>query len=167
MPELVTINAGRVVLLPLQPEEIDAEWNAMVAGDEIAVNGRPGEAAFRARLARSGQLVDGWLDLAIDVGGRAGGRIQTFAPADRSEEPSTYNIGIGLHPPARGQGYAADALSAFAGWLFESAGGDEGRGQSRREKPGDAASLPPARLAPGRPGRRRGRECLLFVAPAT
>ncbi|HEX6151569.1 GNAT family N-acetyltransferase [Nocardioides sp.] len=164
--ELVTITAGRVTLRPLRPEEIDAEWEAMAAGDEVAQNGIPDEATFRARLARSGQLTDGWLDLAIDVGAQAVGRIQTFVPSDRIDEPSTYNIGIGLHPPARGQGFAAEALAAFSGWLFESAGATrvEGRTDSRNQ----AMQRVFHRLGWVQDGQvlDGGREWLLFVAPS-
>ena len=70
----------------------------------------------------TGQMVDGWLDLAIDVNGIASGRIQTFVPADRREDPTTYNIGILLRPAARGRGYGAEALDAFTRWLREHAG---------------------------------------------
>ena len=60
--ELITIPAGRVLLRPFQAEEVDAEWDAMVHADELTLGGPPDEARFRARLARSGQMVDGWLD---------------------------------------------------------------------------------------------------------
>ncbi|MGH3348574.1 MAG: GNAT family N-acetyltransferase [Nocardioides sp.] len=165
MSEPVTITAGRVVLRPLRSEEIDAEWAAMVAGDDVAVNGVPDEATFRARLARSGRMVEGWLDLAIDVAGHAVGRIQTFVPPDRADDPSTYNIGIGLHPPARGQGHAAEALEAFTRWLFETAGAArvEGRTDARNQ----AMQRVFHRLGWVQDGRvvDGGREWLLFAAP--
>jgi len=44
----------------------------------------PQEAAFKARLRRSGHLEDGWLDLAIDLDGVSIGRIQTFVPPGRA-----------------------------------------------------------------------------------
>jgi [ribosomal protein S5]-alanine N-acetyltransferase len=163
--EPVTITASRVVLRPLRPEEIDAEWAAMVAADEVVVNGIPDEATFRERLARSGQMVGGWLDLAIDVDGQAVGRIQTFVPADRADQPSTYNIGIGLHPPARGHGYASEALEAFTRWLFEGAGATrvEGRTDPRNQEMqrvfGRLGWTLDGRVVDG------GREWLLFTAP--
>jgi hypothetical protein len=47
----------------------------------------PQEAAFKARLRRSGHLDDGWLDLAIDLDGVSIGRIQTFGPPRESWRP--------------------------------------------------------------------------------
>jgi len=163
--EPVTITAGNVALRPLRPEEIDAEWAAMVAGDDVAVNVVPDEATFRARLERSGQMLDGWLDLAIDVSGHAVGRIQTFVPADRVDEPSTFNIGIGLHPPARGHGYAAEALDAFSRWLFESCGA--ARVEGRTDERNQAMQRVFTRLGWTQDGRvvDGGREWLLFTAP--
>ena len=79
----IRICGSRLVLRALRPDEIDAEWRAMVAADPMAIAELPDEASFRARLQRSGQLDDGWLDLAIDVGGVSVGRIQTFVPPGR------------------------------------------------------------------------------------
>ena len=165
LSEPVTITTGRVVLRPLRPEEIDAEWAAMVAGDDVAVNVVPDEATFRARLARSGRMLDGWLDLAIEVAGQAVGRIQTFVPPDRVDQASTYNIGIGLHPPARGQGHAAEALEAFTRWLFEHAGAT--RVEGRTDPRNRAMQRVFHRLGWVLDGRvvDGGREWLLFTAP--
>jgi hypothetical protein len=76
----VAIRGDRLVLRALRPAEVDAEWQAMVAegSGPRASSFPPDEAAFRARLARSGQSHDGWLDLAIDLDGTSIGRIQTF-----------------------------------------------------------------------------------------
>ena len=65
---------------PLRASEIDEEWQAMVDADPMAVAELPDESRFRARLRRSGRLVDGQLDLAIDLDGALIGRIQTFVP---------------------------------------------------------------------------------------
>jgi len=96
---------------------------AMLAGaDDPVVSGvLPDEAAFRARLAWSGQLRDGWLDLAIDLDGTSIGRIQTFVPRGRALPPGTFDVGIGLREPARGKGYGREALTLLTGWLFEHA----------------------------------------------
>lgn len=165
MSQPVTITAGRVVLRPLRPEEIDAEWAAMVAGDDVAVSTVPDEATFRARLGRSGWMLDGWLDLAIDVAGQGVGRIQTFVPPDRVDEASTYNIGIGLHPAARGRGHASEALEAFTGWLFETAGAR--RVEGRTDPRNDAMQRVFHRLGWVQDGwvEDGGREWLLFAAP--
>jgi RimJ/RimL family protein N-acetyltransferase len=110
-----------LVLRGLRPDEIDAEWQAMVTADPIAIADLPDEAKFRARLARSGQLHDGWLDLAVEVDGELAGRIQTFVPSDRSLEPGTFDLGIGLHGEMRGKGYGREAIALLTDWLFEQA----------------------------------------------
>jgi [ribosomal protein S5]-alanine N-acetyltransferase len=82
----------------------------------------PDEAEFRARLAMSGQLHDGTLDLAVDVDRQAAGRIQTFVPPYRVLAPGTFDLGIGLRDEARGKGYGREAVALLTDWLFEHAG---------------------------------------------
>jgi len=118
----VLIRGERLVLRRLRPEEIDSEWHQMVTSDPIAIAELPDETRFRARLARSGRMHDGWLDLAVDLDGTAIGRIQTFVPPHRPTPPDTYTIGIGLRSAERGKGYGREALALFTDWLFASAG---------------------------------------------
>ena len=118
----VVIRGQRLGLRSLRPAEIEAEWQAMVTADPVAVAELPDEAEFRARLSRSGQLRDGWLDLAVDVGGKSVGRIQTFVPPDRPLAPGTFDLGIGLQRDMRGQGYGREAVTLLTDWLFEHAG---------------------------------------------
>src|SRR4051794_16744919 len=113
----VTIPGERVTLRPLQPGEIDEQWLEMVNADPIATVALPDEMAFKARLARSGHLENRAIDLAIDADGSAIGRIQTFLPPDRVDQPGVFNVGIGLRSEYRGCGYAFDALQAFTRWL--------------------------------------------------
>jgi RimJ/RimL family protein N-acetyltransferase len=115
------IRGPRLVLRALRPAEIEDQWQAMVTADPIAIAELPEEASFKARLRRSGHLVDGWLDLAIDLDGVAIGRIQTFVPAGRPLPPGTFEVGIGLAAAVRGQGYGREALTLLTGWLFEHA----------------------------------------------
>lgn len=121
MVEDVRIRGARLLLRALRADEIDAEWQAMVTSDPMAIAELPDEASFRARLQRSGRMHDGWLDLAIDLDGTLVGRIQTFVPPGRPLRPGTFDIGIGLRESARGRGYGREALTLFAGWLFEHA----------------------------------------------
>jgi RimJ/RimL family protein N-acetyltransferase len=118
----VLIRGQRVVLRGLRPGEIEAEWQAMVTASPVAIAELPDEAEFRARLAWSGELRDGWLDLAVDVGGKSVGRIQTFVPPDRPLAPGTFDLGIGLRADQRGQGYGREAVTLLTNWLFEHAG---------------------------------------------
>jgi RimJ/RimL family protein N-acetyltransferase len=117
----VRICGSRLVLRPLRPDEVDEEWRAMVAADPMAIAELPDEVSFKARLQRSGQLADGWLDLAIDVGGVSVGRIQTFVPPSRPLPAGTFEVGIGLRESARGKGYGREALALLTDWLFEQA----------------------------------------------
>lgn len=132
----IHIPGPRLLLRPLRPEEIDDEWRAMVSFDPIAIAELPDEAEFRARLARSGTLHDGWLDLGIDLDGRLIGRIQTFVPPAQPLPPGTYAVGIGLREARRGQGHGREALALFTGWLFDHAGAEV------VEAPTDPGNLP-------------------------
>jgi RimJ/RimL family protein N-acetyltransferase len=120
----VRISGSRLVLRAFRPDEIEAEWQAMLTADPMSVGELPDEARFKARLQRSGQLVDGWLDLAIDLDGVPIGRIQTFVPRERALPTGTFDVGIGLREDARGRGYGREALALFTGWLFEHAGAE-------------------------------------------
>jgi RimJ/RimL family protein N-acetyltransferase len=79
-------------------------------------------------------MQDGWLDLAIDLDGECIGRIQTFVPPSRPLPPGVYEVGIGLHASARGEGHGREALAIFTDWLFERAAA------ARVEAPTDPAN---------------------------
>ena len=120
----IEIRGPRLVLRALRAAEIDEEWQAMLDADPMAIAGLPDEPGFRARLRQSGQMVDGQLDLAIDLDGGLIGRIQTFVPPGRPLPPGTFDVGIGLREHARGRGYGREALALLTGWLFEHAGAE-------------------------------------------
>ena len=118
----VRIVGRRLVLRPLlTTEEIDEEWQAMVTADPMAIAELPDEDSFRSRLRRSGRLLDGWLDLAIDLDGVSIGRIQTFVPPGRPLPAGTFEVGIGLREQMRGNGYGREAVALLTDWLFEQA----------------------------------------------
>jgi RimJ/RimL family protein N-acetyltransferase len=117
----VVIRGERLLLRGFRADEIDTEWEAMLAANPASTPRPPREARFRARLARSGTLQDGWLDLAIDLAGISIGRIQTFVPPGRVIPPGTFEVGIVLRENIRGQGYGREALVLLTGWLFEHA----------------------------------------------
>jgi RimJ/RimL family protein N-acetyltransferase len=118
----IRIRGRRLVLRPLlTAEEIDEEWQAMVTADPMAIAELPDEDSFRSRLRRSGRLLDGWLDLAIDLDGVSIGRIQTFVPAGRTLPAGTFEVGIGLRQDTRGKGYGREAVALLTNWLFEQA----------------------------------------------
>jgi RimJ/RimL family protein N-acetyltransferase len=117
----VEIRGPRLLLRPLRDTEIDEEWQALVEADPMVIAALPDESEFRARLRRSGRLVDGQLDLAIDLDGALIGRIQTFVSPGRPLPSGTFDIGIGLREHAQGQGHGREALALLTGWLFEHA----------------------------------------------
>lgn len=117
----VRISGPRLLLRALRPDEIEAEWRAMVTADPMTIAELPEETSFKARLGRSGHLEEGWLDLAIDLDGVFIGRIQTFVPPDRPLAPGTFDVGISLRAEARRKGYGRQALELLTDWLFEHA----------------------------------------------
>jgi RimJ/RimL family protein N-acetyltransferase len=117
----VRIRGPRLLMRALRPDEIAAEWRAMVTADPMTIAELPEEAGFKARLGRSGHLEDGWLDLAIDVDGASVGRIQTFVPPGRPLPQGNYEVGISLRTEARNKGYGREALALLTDWLFEHA----------------------------------------------
>ncbi len=131
----VEIRGPRLLLRAIRPDEIDAEWQAMVESDPMAIASLPDEASFRARLRRSAQMHNGWLDLCVDLGGESIGRIQTFVPPGRPLDPGVFEVGIGLRDYARGKGYGREALALLTGWLFEHAAAQ------RVEAPTDPANV--------------------------
>jgi len=118
----IQIEGPTLVLRAIEPGEIEAEWQEMVNADPMTRTTPVDERAFKERLARSGELVEGWLDLAIDLDGVSLGRIQTFVPPGRSVPADCYWIGIGLHAAARGKGHGREAMVLLTDWLFRSAG---------------------------------------------
>jgi RimJ/RimL family protein N-acetyltransferase len=131
----IEIRGERLLLRPLRPAEIDEEWLAMRDADPMTIAELPGESDFRRRLERSGRMENGWLDLAIDLGGVAIGRIQTFVPPNRPLPPGVFEVGIGLRQAIRGKGYGREALALLTRWLFEHAGAE------RVEAPTDPANV--------------------------
>jgi RimJ/RimL family protein N-acetyltransferase len=117
----IEIRGPRLLLRALQASEIDEEWQAMVDADPRVIAELPDQEAFRARLRQSGRLVDGELDLAVDLDGALIGRIQTFVPPGRPLPPGTFEVGIGLREHAQGQGHGREALALLTRWLFEHA----------------------------------------------
>jgi RimJ/RimL family protein N-acetyltransferase len=132
----VRIQGPRLLLRAFQPGEIEAQWQAMVTADPMAIGQMPEETSFKARLRRSGRMVDGWIDLAIALDGVAVGHIQTFVPPGRPLPPGTYEVGISLQEGMRGQGYGREALALLTDWLFSRAAAEV------VEAPTDPANVP-------------------------
>jgi RimJ/RimL family protein N-acetyltransferase len=131
----IRIRGPRLLLRPLEPEEIERAWQDLLDLDPIAVAAPPDEAAFRSRLQRSGVLEGGSLDLAIDLGGEYIGRIQTFVVPHRRLPPGVFELGIGLREHARGSGHGTEAVTLLTDWLFREAGA------ARVQAPTDPANV--------------------------
>ena len=132
MDDGIPVRGKRLVLRAFRPEEIDQEWQAMVDSFPDSVPVPPDESVFRERLGRSGRLHQGWLDLAIDLGGTSIGRIQTYVPPHRELPSGVFEMGIALRADTRGKGYGTEAVELLTGWLFEHAGAEAVQGSTDR-----------------------------------
>jgi RimJ/RimL family protein N-acetyltransferase len=118
----VRIEGARVTLRPLAMSELDASLAAREAADPTVHPTKPDRERLRVRFERSGLLQDGALDLAIDVGGRRIGEIQTYRPPERELPEGAYEVGIMIDDPEqRGRGYGREAVELLVGWLFAEA----------------------------------------------
>lgn len=64
-------------------------------------------------------MIEGSLNLAVDLNGESIGRIQTFVPPHRQIPPGTFDLGIGLRSDKRGKGYGREAVTLLTDWLFK------------------------------------------------
>jgi ribosomal-protein-alanine N-acetyltransferase len=113
-----------IVLRPLRTEEFDAVREAQQRMFPIDQPTPATDRRLRRRIERSGQLVDGWLDLAIEVDGRLVGDIGARRP-NGALPPGVYELGISLFDEAdRGKGYGAEATELLTGHLFEAHGAE-------------------------------------------
>jgi RimJ/RimL family protein N-acetyltransferase len=104
-----------VVLRPFHLDELDA---FLAPRRGFGDGKRPRRDAIRRRLLRSGQLVGGFLDLAIEVEGRLVGDVQARQPP-RGLPPGVFEIGFGIYEAAdRRRGYGRDAVRLLVGYLF-------------------------------------------------
>ena len=121
-PQRIVIRGERVTLRPLRMDELDASWatrKRLHETDPTVMPVLPRHEALRERFERSGVMRDGAVDLAIDVGGRRIGEIQTYVPPTRAIEPGTYEVGIMIDDAAeRGRGIGTEATRLMVGWLF-------------------------------------------------
>src|SRR5262245_65243266 len=83
-----------------------------------------GERRLRRRVERSGELVDGWLDLGIEAEGRLVGDVGARCPRG-ALPPGVFEIGIELYDEAdRGKGYGGESVQLLTGHLFDVIGAD-------------------------------------------
>jgi RimJ/RimL family protein N-acetyltransferase len=79
---------------------------------------------MRRRIANSGRLVGGWLDLAIDADGSLVGEIDARHPP-RAMPPGVFELGIALFDEeVRGRGYGTEAIALLTAHLFAELGAE-------------------------------------------
>ncbi len=120
---MLRLEGKRVVLRPLRHDELDA---VLEARDRLDIGALPADARTRGRLRRrlasSGRLTRGHLDLAVETDGRLVGEIQARGSPAQTLPPGVFELGIVLYDSAdRGRGYGVEAVALLTGWLFEQA----------------------------------------------
>ncbi|MGH9186742.1 MAG: GNAT family N-acetyltransferase [Acidimicrobiales bacterium] len=119
-------------LRPFRPDEIEAAWTGLALQDEAAhprprpEDRRPWPSdSFRRRLAHSGTLWRGCLDLAIDRSAQLVGDIQARTAPKQTLPAGVFEMGVVLYRHHdRGRGYGREAVELLTGWLFEAAGAE-------------------------------------------
>jgi RimJ/RimL family protein N-acetyltransferase len=112
-----------VRLRPLRLEELDVLWAERLA--EMAERGdapRPGaKRRLRTRIERSGRLVNGFLEFAVEADGRFVGTVQARRP-ENAMPRGVFEIGIELLPEERGRGFGREAVQSMVELLFQTHG---------------------------------------------
>ena len=113
------LQGERVTLRALRADEFDLMHEAHHRLSPFDPPDPMKDQRLRERIARSGELVDGMLDLGIEVDGRLIGDVG--ARSGRSVmPPGVFEFGIEIYEDAdRGQGYGAEATSLLTGLLFD------------------------------------------------
>jgi RimJ/RimL family protein N-acetyltransferase len=130
--QVVDLRGSVVRLRPFVPDEVEAAWRGLALLDEAA---HPRTHAddwsptaperFRRRLQRSGRLVRGCLDLAIDREGRLIGLTQARTSPQGCLPVGVFEIGVVLFASGdRGKGSGREAADLLTGWLFDVAGAE-------------------------------------------
>ena len=112
------------MLRPLRIEELDLMREAQERINPWDPPTAAWERRVRRRIARSGRLVDGWLDLGIEADGRLVGDIGARQPP-ASLPPGVFEIGISLFAEAdRGRGYGSEAVRLLTEHVFGELGAE-------------------------------------------
>ncbi|MGH2724308.1 MAG: GNAT family N-acetyltransferase [Actinomycetota bacterium] len=118
MPRL---KGERVLLRPFREEEADQVWRISRSGVDgfMPDPRRPTKRAIAKRVERSGQLVDGRLDLAIEAEGRLVGEIDARQPKGALPQ-GVFEFGIAVYDrDDRGKGFGEQAVWLLTRHLFE------------------------------------------------
>jgi len=145
---MMRLQGPQVVLRPLRLDELDT---VLAARDHLEIGAQPGRTRARQRLqrrlARSGRLTRGHLDLAVEVAGRLIGEIQARGHPAQTLPAGVFELGIVVYDLAdRGKGYGMEAVALLTGWLFEQAGAARVQAGTAVGNPRHAARPGTARL---------------------
>lgn len=120
-----------VRLRPLRLEELDVLW-----AERLAEQARWGQAPrpgakrrLRTRVERSGRLVDGFLEFAIEVEGRLVGTVQARRP-ENAMPRGVFELGIELFAEERGRGFGREAVEQMVELLMRSHGAHRVQGST-------------------------------------
>ena len=118
-----TLLGHRVTVRPFRPDEAERVWELASGLDRSIMPTPPDRHRMRRRVERSGRMVSGEIDLAIEAEGRLVGDIQTHRAPRRALRPGVFELGIVIYAPEdRGHGWGSEAIALFTSWLFERAG---------------------------------------------
>ena len=116
---MIEVKGPRVTLRPFRIEEAEAVHRARAIDGEPLV-GQASLDQLRERMARSGRMTEGRLDLAIEVDGRLVGEVDARQPRF-GLPPGVFEIGIGLFSAKdRSLGLGREAFGLLTDHLFES-----------------------------------------------
>ena len=102
---------------------MDAVWEGHQGLEPMVMPILPDRPRLEKRIRRSGELVSGEIDLAIEVDGRLIGTIQTHNAPPLGLRPGVYEVGILIwNRDDRGHGHGTEAVALFTSWLFDEAG---------------------------------------------
>ena len=121
---MVELRGSTVLLRPLRLQELEAVRDAQERMFPFEPLAGADERRLRGRIERSGRLVDGWLDFAIETEGRLVGDIGARRP-DGALPPDVYELGITVfEEDDRGKGYGAEATELLTKHLFDAHGAE-------------------------------------------
>jgi RimJ/RimL family protein N-acetyltransferase len=117
------LRGNQVILRRFRPDEFETVWES-----RQDLDAPPGLFASKERLRRllerSGNLVDGRLDFAIEADGRLVGEIDARQPKD-ALPPGVFELGLTLfRADDRGRGYGSEAVALLTDYLFSVLGAE-------------------------------------------
>jgi RimJ/RimL family protein N-acetyltransferase len=127
---MIELRGERVTLRPFRREEFDLVWEHRVREAAPRELTRGQKQRLRNRYARSGEMHNGFLDLAIEAQGRLIGDCDLRRPP-RGLPAGVYELGIGLFDTAdRGKGYGREAIRLLADYAFRELGAHRVQGST-------------------------------------